>query len=46
MIRLVTCGVCLLLATPVMAQTAGEKTGVNAVAGVAPTTKDFVTEAA
>jgi putative membrane protein len=37
---------CLLLATPVMAQSAGEKTGMNAAAGVTPTTQDFVSEAA
>ncbi len=36
----------LLLATPVVAQSLGEKTGVNSVLGVAPTTQDFVTQAA
>jgi putative membrane protein len=46
MIRLVACGMCLLMATPVMAQSVGEKTGVNAVVGIAPTTQDFVAEAA
>jgi putative membrane protein len=46
MIRFVTCGMCLLLATPVVAQSVGEKTGVNAVVGITPTTQDFVTEAA
>jgi putative membrane protein len=46
MIRLVTCGVSLLLATSAMAQSVGEKTGVNALAGITPTTQDFVTEAA
>jgi putative membrane protein len=28
-----------------MAQSVGEKTGVNSMAGVAPSTQDFVTEA-
>jgi putative membrane protein len=31
---------------PVRAETLGEKTGVNSVLGMAPTTQDFVTEAA
>jgi putative membrane protein len=46
MIRLMTCGVCLLLAVPAMAQSAGEKTGINSLAGITPSTQDFVTEAA
>jgi putative membrane protein len=48
MIRLVACGVSLLVLTSTMAQaqSVGEKTGVNAVVGIAPTTQDFVTEAA
>ena len=46
MIRLAACGLSLLLATPLMAQSVGEKTGVNAVVGITPTTQDFVTEAA
>jgi putative membrane protein len=46
MIRLMTYGVCLLLAVPAMAQSVGEKTGINSVAGVTPSTQDFVTEAA
>ena len=33
-------------ATSVFAQSVGEKTGVNSVLGVAPTTADFVKEAA
>lgn len=37
---------CLLMATPVLAQSVGEKTGVNSVLGVAPTTADFVKQAA
>jgi len=35
-----------LLATPAMAQSVGEKTGVNSVLGVAPKTEDFIREAA
>ena len=35
-----------LFASPVLAQSAAEKTGVNSVMGVAPKTEDFVTEAA
>jgi putative membrane protein len=46
MIRLAICGVCLLLVTPVMAQSVGEKTGVNAMVGITPSTQDFVTQAA
>jgi putative membrane protein len=36
----------VLLATPVIAQSIGEKTGVNTALGVAPTTADFVKEVA
>jgi putative membrane protein len=36
----------VLLATPAMAQSIGEKTGVNSTLGVSPTTADFVKEAA
>jgi putative membrane protein len=46
MIRSATFGICLLLAVPAAAQSLGEKTGVNALAGVTPSTQDFVTEAA
>jgi putative membrane protein len=35
-----------LLALPVYAETVGEKTGVNSTLGIAPTTPDFVQEAA
>jgi putative membrane protein len=38
--------VVLLLATPVLAQSISEKTGVNAVLGIAPKTEDFVKQAA
>ena len=46
MIRLVVCAFSLLFATSAMAQSVGEKTGINAAAGITPTTQDFVTEAA
>src|SRR6202166_1289963 len=36
----------LMLATPVIAQSVGEKTGVNSTLGIAPTTADFVKEVA
>jgi len=38
--------VLMAAANPVLAQSAGEKTGVNAVLGIAPSTQDFVKEAA
>ena len=37
---------CVLLAGPALAQSAGEKTGVNSALGIAPTTADFVKEVA
>jgi putative membrane protein len=37
---------CLLLASPVFAQSVGEKTGVDSVLGIAPSTADFVKEVA
>ncbi|WFU75490.1 DUF4142 domain-containing protein [Bradyrhizobium sp. CB2312] len=37
---------CVLLAGPALAQSVGEKTGVNSAIGVAPTTADFVKEVA
>jgi predicted outer membrane protein len=46
MFKLATCCVVLMSATAAMAQSTAEKTGINAVAGIAPTTQDFVTEAA
>ncbi|WP_194075251.1 DUF4142 domain-containing protein [Methylobacterium durans] len=36
----------LLAATPVLAQSVGEKTGVNSLVGASPSTADFVTQAA
>jgi putative membrane protein len=37
---------CVLLAGPALAQSAGEKTGVNSMLGISPTTADFVKEVA
>src|ERR1700750_1556180 len=37
---------CVLLAGPAMAQSLGEKTGVNSALDIAPTTADFVKEVA
>lgn len=37
---------CVLLAGPALAQSLGEKTGVNSALGVAPATADFVKEVA
>ena len=37
---------CLLAATPALAQSVSEKTGVNSLIGVSPSTADFVKEAA
>ena len=43
---LASCVALVLLATPAMAQSVGEKTGVNSTLGISPTTADFVKEAA
>jgi putative membrane protein len=37
---------CLVLAGPALAQSAGEKTGVNSALGISPSTADFVKEVA
>ncbi len=37
---------CVILASPALAQSLGEKSGVNSALGVAPTTADFVKEVA
>ncbi len=37
---------CILIAGPVLAQSVGEKTGVNSALGISPTTADFIKEAA
>ncbi len=38
--------ICLLLSVPAMAESLTEKTGINSLMGRAPSTQDFVTEAA
>ena len=43
---LATAAVALCVATPVVAQSVPEKTGVNSTLGISPSTRDFVTEAA
>ncbi|CCD86411.1 conserved protein of unknown function [Bradyrhizobium sp. ORS 285] len=37
---------CLLIAGPVLAQSVGEKTGVNSALGITPSTEDFVKQVA
>jgi putative membrane protein len=37
---------CVLLAGPALAQSVGEKTGINSALGISPTTRDFVQQAA
>jgi putative membrane protein len=37
---------CILLATPALAQSVGEKTGVNSMLGASPSTADFVKQVA
>jgi putative membrane protein len=44
--KLAAVSLCLVLASPAFAQSVGEKTGVNSMLGVSPTTADFVKEAA
>ncbi len=44
--KILLIGVCLAFAGPALAQSAGEKTGVNSTLGIAPKTADFVSEAA
>lgn len=44
--KLLIASTVLLLATPALAQSVGEKTGVNSALGVSPSTPDFVKEAA
>lgn len=44
--RLLIVAGCVLLAGPALAQSVGEKTGVNSALGVAPSTADFVKEVA
>lgn len=44
--RSVILAACLLFAGPALAQSVGEKTGINSALGVAPATADFVKEVA
>jgi putative membrane protein len=44
--RLIIALGCILFAGPALAQSAGEKTGVNSALGISPTTADFVKEVA
>jgi putative membrane protein len=37
---------CILIAGPALAQSVGEKTGLNSALGISPTTADFIMEAA
>jgi len=37
---------CLLIAGPALAQSVGEKTGVNSTLGISPSTPDFVKQVA
>jgi putative membrane protein len=46
MYRYALVGICLLFAASAHAQGIGEKSGVNSVLGLSPSTQDFVTEAA
>jgi putative membrane protein len=44
--RLIVLMGCLIFAGPALAQSAGEKTGVNSALGISPTTADFAKEGA
>jgi len=44
--KVVAMSLCLVFSSPALAQSIGEKSGVNSVLGVSPTTADFVKEAA
>ena len=44
--KILLVGICLLFAGPALAQSAGERTGVNSALGITPKTTDFVNEAA
>ena len=44
--RMMIASVCVLLAAPALAQSVGEKTGVNSALGVSPSTSDFVRQVA
>jgi hypothetical protein len=44
--RIILLGACLLIAAPALAQSMGEKSGINSALGISPKTTDFVNEAA
>jgi putative membrane protein len=44
--KTIAIALCALLASPAVAESVGEKTGINSVLGISPTTHDFVQEAA
>ena len=44
--KTIAIALCALLASPAVAESVGEKTGINSVLGLSPTTHDFVQEAA
>jgi putative membrane protein len=44
--RILLLGACLLVAAPAIAQSIGEKSGINSALGITPKTTDFVNEAA
>jgi putative membrane protein len=44
--KIIFVAACILLASPAIAQSVGEKTGVNSALGITPKTADFVNEAA
>ena len=44
--RILIATACLLIAAPALAQSVGEKTGVNSMLGVSPSTPDFVKQVA
>jgi putative membrane protein len=44
--RITIVAACVLLATPALAQSIGEKSGIDALFGISPSTPDFVTEVA
>jgi putative membrane protein len=45
-IFMIAAATAVLLSAPSLAETVGEKSGINAALGIAPTTQDFVTQAA
>jgi putative membrane protein len=44
--KTIAIALCALLASPAVAESVGEKIGINSVLGISPTTHDFVQEAA